>query len=752
MKCSNELFIFKHSRSRIQGQKNWIRELCVQHKVNFLSIQETKVANFSDMEVKLLWGNYCFEHVASKAIGCLGGILCIWDPNLFVKDQHIISDYFVLLYGTWIPSKTKICIVSIYAPQALSEKLFNSQGAAAFNNFISNSGLIDILLEGYSFTLAHPLGNKMSKLDRFLVSDGFVSLFPHTSDLCLDKHLFDHRLILLRELILDFGATPFWLSHSWFHWDGFDQMVVHSWNSYSLDDSNLMVRFKKKLQLLKKDIHSWVTTYKRTQLGRTSCLKDQLRDIDHIIDSGGCSDDILQFRKDLMNQLHELKESEAREFVQKAKVRWAIEGDENSKFFHGVINRKRVSLAVRGVMVDGDWVDDPGCIKEEFRSHFAKCFQPPNGYRNRLDFEFPKTLSSEQASDLEIPISKEEIRKAVWACGENKSPGPDGFTFEFVRSNSSFIALISKYRDPKSVNDYRPICLIGSLYKVVTKILAMRLSLVISELISDVQTAFVAVDFAKACDSVRWDYLDDVLRSFGFGSKWCSWIKGSLSSSMASILVNGCLTSELQFYCGLKQGDPLAPYLFILVMESLHLSFSRVVDAGIFKGIKIDNSVTISHLFYADDAVFVGEWSQENLDKILNVLHCFHLASGLRINVKKSHLLGVGVPHGTVQIAAVNLGCSIMKTPFKYLGVMVGGNSLKSEFWGDIMSKLNSRMSKWKSKTLSIGGRLTLLKSVLGATPIYNMSLFKVPKTVLNRMESIRRDFFMVALVRLKKS
>nr|GEY10334.1 hypothetical protein [Tanacetum cinerariifolium] len=117
---------------------------------------------------------------------------------------------------------------------------------------------------------------------------------------------------------------------------------------------------------------------------------------------------------------------------------------------------------------------------------------------------------------------------------------------------------------------------------------------------------------------------------------------------------------QYDFYRGLKQRDPVAPYLFILVMESLHLSFFRIVDAGIFKG--------------------------------------------------------VGVPHGTVQIAAVNLGCSIMKTPFKYLGVMVGGNSLKFEFWGDIMSKLNSRMSKWKSKTLSIGGRLTLLKSVLGVT------------------------------------
>ncbi|GJW56219.1 RNA-directed DNA polymerase, eukaryota [Tanacetum coccineum] len=337
-----------------------------------------------------------------------------------------------------------------------------------------------------------------------------------------------------------------------------------------------------------------------------------------------------------------------------------------------------------------------------------------------------------------------EIRNAVWACGENKSPGPDGFTFEFFH-------LIPKFLDPKFVSDYRPISLIGCLYKVVSKILAIRISLVLDNLILEVQTAFLPnrqildesfiinellswckhkkqqamifkVDFAKAYDSIRWDFLDDVLHSFRFGFKWRSWILGSLSSGRASIFVNGSPTSEFQFSCGLKQGDPLAPYLFILVMESLHLSFSRVFDAGIFKGLKINNSTTVSHLFYADDAVFVGEWVEDKR--------------------KKSHLLGVGIPNDSIAIAASTLGCSVMKTPFKYLGVMVGGNMSNIKVWDDIIRKLNSRLSKWKVKSLSIGGRLMLLKSVLGSTPIYWMSLYKVPKSVLASMEAIRRKFF----------
>ncbi|GJU53304.1 RNA-directed DNA polymerase, eukaryota [Tanacetum coccineum] len=293
---------------------------------------------------------------------------------------------------------------------------------------------------------------------------------------------------------------------------------------------------------------------------------------------------------------------------------------------NGIVNKKRSSLSVRGILVDSEWVSDPVRVEKEFRLHFAKRFEEPAVNQSKISFQFPTRLNSDQALDLERPISCDEIRQTVWGCGEDKSPGPDRFT----GYNSSFVSLIPKNSDPKFVTDFHPISLIRCLYKVVTKILALRLSTIISGLISDVQTAFVPgrkildgpfiinellawckhykhqamvfkVDFAKAYDSVRWDYLMDVLKSFGYGDKWCGWIKGSLSASMASVLVNGSPMAEFQFFRGLKQSDPLAPYLFILVMESLHLSFSRTVDVGIFKGIQIGKDFMLSHLFYADD-------------------------------------------------------------------------------------------------------------------------------------------------------
>nr|GFC85105.1 RNA-directed DNA polymerase, eukaryota [Tanacetum cinerariifolium] len=102
-----------------------------------------------------------------------------------------------------------------------------------------------------------------------------------------------------------------------------------------------------------------------------------------------------------------------------------------------------------------------------------------------------------------------------------------------------------------------------------------------------------------------------------------------------SIIINSSPTEEFQYGNGLKQGDPLSPLLFILIMESLHLSFQRVVDAGLFHGISFHESVSISHLFYADDAVFVGQLSERNISTLTHVLDCFYMASGLKINMSK---------------------------------------------------------------------------------------------------------------------
>nr|GFA17131.1 transposon TX1 uncharacterized [Tanacetum cinerariifolium] len=184
----------------------------------------------------------------------------------------------------------------------------------------------------------------------------------------------------------------------------------------------------------------------------------------------------------------------------------AIEGDKNSTFFHGIINKKHSQLSIRGVFVDGDWNTDPDVVKDVFKDHFATRFKQHAHGRIKLNFSFPNRLSTDQVADMDRSVSRDEIRVAVWNCDENKSPCPEGYTFEFFRrywrfigsdfcsavecffesgsfpkgSNSLIIALIPKVTDAKFATDFRPISLIGCVYKVVTKILANRLATVVT--------------------------------------------------------------------------------------------------------------------------------------------------------------------------------------------------------------------------------------------------------------------------------
>ncbi|GJY32993.1 RNA-directed DNA polymerase, eukaryota, reverse transcriptase zinc-binding domain protein [Tanacetum coccineum] len=564
-------------------------------EVNFLSLQETKIMNVEIFSIKMCWGNYAFDFVHSPSVGKSGGILCVWDPRLFRKTNSTISDYFVILrelsekkrlwnylnivIANW---KGEVIIMGDFNEVCTQAErygsVFNVQGADAFNLFISSAGLVEVPLDGCSYTWCHKSVSKMSKIDRFLISEGLMGSCPNISAITLDRYLFDHRPILLREASFDYGHIPFRFFHFWFELEGFDNFVESIWKELIISEPNAMLR----------------------------SLKSKLADIEGVIDKGDANPDVLNQRMYVVKSLQDLDKLESLEVAQKAKIKWSIKGDENSKYYHGILNKKRSQLVIRGILVD------------------------------------------DQQADMEKDVSKEEIKRAVWDCGLDKSPGPDGFTFGFYRrywgflesdvveavtyffqygsfpkgSNSSFIALIPKMHDAKLVKDFRPISLIGSLYKIIAKILANRMWCKNKKK----QSMIFKVDFEKAYDSVRWDYLDDIWKKFGFGDR--------------------C------FIKGLKQGDLHSPFLFILVMESLYILFQRVVDAGLFKGVCIGLSLQLSHLFYADDVVFMGQWSDSNIGTIVQVLECFYRASGLRINMNKSKLMGIGVKMDKVVQAA----------------------------------------------------------------------------------------------------
>ncbi|GJU85565.1 RNA-directed DNA polymerase, eukaryota, reverse transcriptase zinc-binding domain protein, partial [Tanacetum coccineum] len=239
-----------------------------------------------------------------------------------------------------------------------------------------------------------------------------------------------------------------------------------------------------------------------------------------------------------------------------------------------------------------------------------------------LDFfiTHSSTLSCFDRDNLEIDVSLDEIKNAVWDCSSDKAPGPDGFTFAFMKKYWEDIKLdILKYVNTFFVS--------GSLPQG-----------------SNSSHPHPKVDFEKDFDSVSWKYSDFIILNLGIGSKWCTWIRACLNSARALVLVNGSATSEFSIKHELRQGDPLSHFLLILVMEGLHCALSNVVNSGLICGAKFDSpEITILHLFYADDVVITTEWSTNVLDNIIRVLQVFYLASGHRINIHKSNIYGIRV-------------------------------------------------------------------------------------------------------------
>nr|GEW51950.1 RNA-directed DNA polymerase, eukaryota, reverse transcriptase zinc-binding domain protein [Tanacetum cinerariifolium] len=248
-----------------------------------------------------------------------------------------------------------------------------------------------------------------------------------------------------------------------------------------------------KLKFFKYKIRKWIKDNRGKRKVAFDKLKEELRLVDEAIDKGVGTEDVVNKRVGVLNSLRYIDQMHAMDLAQKAKIKW-------------------------GIMVDGVWKEQPNDVKKEFLNHFQERFDKPFERRVTIDVSYPRSISGEQRDELEREVTIEEIKTVVWNCGTDKSQGPDGFTFDFYRQ---FWSTIDK---DVFIN-------------------------VLGDIVSEVQSAFVAgrqilgglfilnevlhwcskkkqkslifkVDFEKAYDSVRWDFLDDVLKKFDFGNKW----------------------------------------------------------------------------------------------------------------------------------------------------------------------------------------------------------------------------------------
>ncbi|XP_057453105.1 uncharacterized protein LOC130744965 [Lotus japonicus] len=264
-------------------------------------------------------------------------------------------------------------------------------------------------------------------------------------------------------------------------------------------------------------------------------------------------------------------------------------------------------------------------------------------------------------------ILKEDFKKTADEFFANGS-WPKGL-------NASFITLIPKSESPQGLKDFRPISLVNCVYKVMAKVLAIRMKEVMSYVIDDCQFAFVGnknmldsvpianeviheakrrkqatfvlkVDFEKAYDTISWQFLTYMLRRMKFGERWVRWIKGCLESSCVSVLVNGSPTEEFSMGRGIRQGDPLAPFLFLVVAEGLSGLLRQATLLGKFSPFEFrsEEKIEVSLLQFADDTVFFGRATMQNVFTVKCILRCFEMVSELKVNFFKSKV--AGMPQG----------------------------------------------------------------------------------------------------------
>ncbi|GJR54472.1 RNA-directed DNA polymerase, eukaryota, partial [Tanacetum coccineum] len=281
--------------------------------------KETKMVSFDIFVVKSIWGNMLFDFATCSARGRSGDL----------SAKRSLWSYILGLINQW---HGEVVIMGDFNEVRFASErygtIFHASHADIFNLFITDSHLIDVPLGGYSFTWSNKHASKMSKLDRFLISEGLFDLFLNLSGLILHRHLSDHKPIFLRESYMDYGPTPFRLFHSWFLENDFVSVVEDAWNNAMVHDLNAMVFLKNKLKVLKHKLKAWSCQKRcKRELDRKE-LYDKLIDIDTHLDKGeGLHDDVYN-RADVFPKIGEIDLKNSIDMPQKAKIKWAIEGGE----------------------------------------------------------------------------------------------------------------------------------------------------------------------------------------------------------------------------------------------------------------------------------------------------------------------------------------------------------------------------------------------------------------------------------------
>eukprot|EP00253_Pinus_taeda_P030670 PITA_30670 len=670
------------------------------------------------------------------------------------------------------------------------------------SNLLEQSNFIDIPMQRLLPTWRNRRVGEAAlarRLDRFLLKGTFIQHLHLYRQWVGSGGLSDHNPIYLEiQGPSKKPKAPFKFNHIWLKDPSYIKLVKDYWLAHPISGNESFARcFCRNLSEIKHISIQWA----KGKLERETALLAQIEaDLSSLSDDRGlgfisAADKCRLI--DLENQKVKILKEREESIRLRSRALWIQAGDDNTKFFHNFAKSRKVSNTIWKLpSPDGDIADNFNKLAHLGTTHFRNLYKSPRE-SNLLDIinvanHFPRFVEEDDVEALIEPVTAEELEGVLKWFKKDKSPGPDGWTIEFYLAffdilgqdllkvveesrttgsiyhaiNSTFLALIPKTDSPSSFEDYRPISLCAT--PAVNKTIANRLRSILSRSIAPQQFAFLEsrqiheaiglaqealhsiwsknlkaillkIDLSKAFDRVSWLYIKMILIHLGFPHAFISWIMACITSPSFSILINGSASTFFHSERGLRQGCPLSPLLFLLVMEGLSRLMETAKRDGDIGGLGITDLCYLTHLLFVDDVLILLNGSIRDTRSFSKILQLFSDATGMQPNQMKSTITcsRTTVQETRTALRAFPFSVHPLDRGLKYLGFNLKPTCQRIADWVWLVAKLEKRLMGWSFRYLSRAGRLVLIKSVLEATPVFWMALAWIPRNILGRLQQL---------------
>ncbi|KAA3453752.1 reverse transcriptase [Gossypium australe] len=693
-----------------------LRYLCKQQNPRIVFLMETKLDQKRMERVRRMCG--FSSGLEIEAEGSRGGLCLAWKDDIVVTLRSYSKWHIdVLLWEGSIQNDYPWLVAGdfneiLYSFEKSGGVPREQKRMEAFRDILEECKLSDIGYLGVWYTWERgnlPETNIKERLDRGVANEEWLLLFPMGNIQHLTFSSSDHCLI-----------REFWDSSS--------------------------VPLMEKLKLLQNHLKKWAGSIKSRKDGLKRSLT---RELESLLMKDRDDDTMAKIIDTKIHLNLEIDKDEVY-WEQRARTNWLKLRDKNTAFFHKCAStRRRINSITKLVSEDGREITDDSEILEAATGYFEDLFASKgNGDPRKVLEGIESIISHEVNESLLSPFREDEVRTALKDMGPTKAPGLDGLPALFFQqywhimgkevldfclgilngnkvvdlANVTEIMLIPKTLNPSSLVNFRPISLCSVLYKIVAKTIANKMQNVIGLCIDEVQSAFVPghliidnvllaydilhtfrqkrtgkkgymtvkLDMSKAYDRVEWNFVKEMMPKMGFAHEWMGLIMKCITSVSYAVNINGYRGRVFQPTRGLRQGDPLSPFLFLICNKGLS-SLMRVANqAGLVKGARVSRrGPEVSHLLFADDCMMFGEATEQGARNLKDILEEYENCSGQCVNFNKSTIFYSSNTSADAKETVSLLGVRSSSNPEKYLGLPNVVGRRKKEAFKSILDKIS---------------------------------------------------------------